>query len=148
LSIPPVPPVASYTGSLHRLRLRHLFCFSASSLPAQPGFPSASPLSLSQHFFLRFRYPVSLQPNLLLSFLASVFSTVVLLSPSILSPRLIPDFLCPSQLLPFFSLYGLLMARLWRFGFLFCSSVSFLSRASVSPSSLSPITLLPCVGVY
>src|SRR5271154_6080588 len=41
-------------------------------------------------------------------------------------------FLCPSQLLPFFSLYSLLMARLWRFGFLFCSSVSSqVSRASV-----------------
>jgi hypothetical protein len=37
------------------------------------------------------------------------------------------DFLCPSQLLPFFSLYSLLMARLWRFGFLFCSSVSCFS---------------------
>jgi hypothetical protein len=53
------------------------------------------------------------------------------LHPSILSPRLISDFLCPSQFLPFFSLYSLLMARLWRFGFLFCSSVSSLSRASV-----------------
>jgi hypothetical protein len=73
---------------------------------------------------------VSLQPNLLLSFLASVFSTVVLLSV-LLSPRLISDFFCSSQLLPFFSLYSLLMARLWRFGFLFCSSVSSLSRASV-----------------
>jgi hypothetical protein len=83
-------------------------------------------LFLSRHFFLRLRYPVSLQPNLLLSFLASVHSTVVLPSlRSLLSPRLISDFLCPSQLLPFFSLYGLLMARLWRFGFLFCSSVSF-----------------------
>src|SRR5271154_284193 len=64
------------------------------------------------------------------SFLASVYSTVVLLS-AFLPPRLISDFLCPSQLLPFFSLYSLLMARLWRFGFLFCSSVSSLSRASV-----------------
>jgi hypothetical protein len=53
------------------------------------------------------------------------------LHPSILPPRLISDFLCPSQRLPFFSLYSLLMARLWRFGFLFCSSVSPLSRASV-----------------
>jgi hypothetical protein len=37
-------------------------------------------LSLSQHFFLRFRYPVSLQPNLLLrssprSILPSFYST-------------------------------------------------------------------------
>ena len=38
----------------------------SSSVPAQPGSISASPLSLSQHFFLRFRYLVSLQPNLLL----------------------------------------------------------------------------------
>ena len=82
-------------------------------------------------------------------FLASVYSTVVSLRSSNLPPRLISDFLCPSQLLPFFSLYGLLMARLWRFGFLFCSSVSSLSRASVlrPPSSSSPITLLPCVVV-
>ena len=34
---------------------------------------------------------------------------------SILSPRLIPDFLCPSQLLPFFNLYGLILARLFGF---------------------------------
>jgi len=68
---------------------------------------------------------------------------------SIPSPRLISDFLCSSQLLPIFSLYSLLMARLWRFGFLFCSSVSSLSRAYVlrPPSSSSPITLLPCVVV-
>jgi hypothetical protein len=37
-----------------------------SSFPAQPGFPSASPFILISAFFLRFRYPVSLQPNLLL----------------------------------------------------------------------------------
>jgi hypothetical protein len=52
--------------------------------------------------------------------------------PILLPPRLISDFLCPSQLLPLFNPYGLTMAgfKLLRFPVLF-KSISSLSRASV-----------------
>jgi hypothetical protein len=68
---------------------------------------------------------------------------------SILPPRLISDFLCPSQLLPLFNPYGLTMAgfKLLRFPVLFVGFVSFSSLRPPS-SSLSPITLLPCVVVH
>src|ERR1700685_2211865 len=69
-------------GLLSRLRLRYLFCFSALAFI----FSGATwiPLRITVYSYLSicffFRYPVSLQPNLLLSFLASVSSTVVLFS--------------------------------------------------------------------
>src|SRR6202451_4362865 len=89
-------------------------CFSASSFPAQPGFPSASPFIPILAFLSALSISGVLAAQPALSFLlASVLSTVVLLSNlPILSPRLIPDFLGPSQLLPFFNLYGLILARL------------------------------------
>ena len=51
-------------GLLSRLRLRHLFCSLVFLFRRNLVF-SQHRLFLSRHFFLRFRYPVSLQPNLL-----------------------------------------------------------------------------------
>src|SRR5271170_5550503 len=94
---------------------------------ARPGWAASTPELAAQ--------PAS-------SFPASVYSTIVLLStPPILPPRLTSDFPCPSQLLPFFNLYSLPMARLWRFGFLFCSSISSVSRASVLRHLCQPLPL-------
>jgi hypothetical protein len=85
---------------------------------------------------------------------------------------LISDLLCPSQLLPFLNLYGLgcfvypILAIFRRelayklvvaslhsgqivaSGFLFCSNRFRLFLEPPPSSSLSPITLLPCVVVY
>src|SRR5271155_1701280 len=128
-------------------RLRYCSVFSVILFPAQPGFLSASPFIPISAFLssLSISGVLAAQPACL--FLASVYSTVVLLHPSILSPRLISDFLCPSQLLQFLNLYSLLMARLWlRFPVLFVGFVDFSSLHP--PSSLSPITLLPCVVLH
>ena len=85
--------------------------FSRLPVPAQPGFLSTPFIPISAFLSsLSISGVLAAQPAL--SFLASVYSTVVLLHRPILPPRLISDFLCPSQLLPFFSLYSLLMARL------------------------------------
>ena len=51
---------------LSRLPSPLLFCFLSHPLPGATWFSQHHRLFLSQHFFLRSRYPVSLQPNLLL----------------------------------------------------------------------------------
>ena len=117
-------------------RLRHLFCFSALFLGFIFSGATWFSLSITVYPYLSisfFAFDIRCPCSPTCSFVPSLglFYRRSTLHPSILPPRLISDFLCPSQFLPFFSLYSLLMARLWRFGFLFCSSVSFLSRASV-----------------
>ena len=53
-------------GLLFRLHLRYLFYSLIILFRRNLVFSQYHRLSLSQHFFLHFRYPVSLQPNLLL----------------------------------------------------------------------------------
>ena len=118
--------------------------FSASSsFPAQPGFLSASPFIPISVFLSLLSISGVLAAQPASSFLvASVYSTVVLLSTfSITPPRLTSDLFCPSQLLPFFNLYSLSMARLRRFGFLFYVRRF---RPFLEPSSL----YRPCIARY
>src|SRR5271170_1480306 len=89
--------------------LRYSSVFSASSSsPAQPGFLSASPFVPISAFLSSLSISGVLAAQPASSFLASVYSTVVLLSTlSITPPRLTSDLFCPSQLLPFLNLYSL-----------------------------------------
>ena len=72
--LPPDPSSHLFSGLMAPLGLSVLslstpaplfvMFLGSSSFPAHPGFSQHHRLFLSQHFFLRFRYPVSLQPNL------------------------------------------------------------------------------------
>ena len=124
-----------------RHRLRYLLCsLGSSSFPAQPGFLSASPFIPISAFLSSLSISGVLAAQPASSFLASVSSPF-----HILPPRLISDFLRSSQLLLFFNLYSLIMARLLlQFPVLY-SSISSISRASVfrPPSALYRPLFLP-----
>ena len=132
-------PLGFSVSSLSSPSPLFVLLFYRHPVPAQPGFLSASPFIPISAFLFSLSISGVLAAQPASSFLvASVYSTVVLLSTfSITPPRLTSDLFCPSQLLPFFNLYSLPMARLWCFSFLFCSSISLISRASLPPPSLS-----------
>jgi hypothetical protein len=123
-------------SSLSRLRLRYLFCSLIICSGATWFYLRITVIPISAFLSsLSISGVLAAQPAL--SFLASVFL------PSFYSPPSYPftsiDFRLPLFVAASTVLQSLWPphGRLWRFGFLFCSSVSFLSRAPAPPSSLS-----------
>ena len=124
-------------GLLSRLRLRLLFCSLVILFRRNLVSSQHHRLFLSQHLFLRFRYPVSLQPNLRFrSQPRSILPSLRSLPFNLLPPRLRSDFSVHR------SSYrsSISMASLWldccsRFPALFVDFVDFSSLRP--PSSLS-----------